>query len=651
MGAAGAGADPVYVDDVFSTFLYEGTGSSQSINNGIDNTLNSLIWIKCRNATEYHHLAGTHLGLNKYLNSNEANSLATSLNSFTSFDDDGFTLGTDGSTNQVNKASKTYVSWNFKAAPGFFDVVTWNGDGTNPRQIAHSLGSTPGMIIIKNTSSNYKWAVYHRGTSSSAPESNLLVLNETDASVSQSWFANTAPTSTHFSVEGNSVVNANGSSYVAYVFAHDDASFGTDGDESIIKCGSYSSTGFVNLGWEPQWIMIKSVSNTGAYTGDWRMFDNMRGIVDGDGDHQLFASDARAEDIGSFATAISLNATGFTVEGQGNYGTSTVYIAIRRPHKPPEAATDVFGISSLFTGDGDGSRAITTGGVTADLILSKGFGVGVAGMWTDRLRGGNSLAISGPQGDANSYWTLSDWYDLDVMDGYKIGGSSYSYSNSNGKSYISYAFKRASGFFDMVYYTGTGSATTINHNLGAVPSVVIVKANSATYTGWYWQQYDLGANTWMQLNASEGNAGNGSLFNSTLPTSSVFSVGSMTGNNGSGTKYIAYLFGDLPEISKSGTYSGTGNAVNVDCGFTNGARFILIKRKDGSGSNVGDWYVWDSVRGISNSNDPYFLLNSTATASTNVDYIDPLSSGFTVTSSAPAALNASGGTYLFFAVA
>ena len=95
------------------------------------------------------------------------------------------------------------------------------------------------------------------------------------------------------------------------------------------------------------------------------------------------------------------------------------------------------------------------------------------------------------------------------------------------------------------------------------------------------------------------------------------------------------------------SYTGTGADLNVDCGFSAGARFILIKRTDAS----GDWYVWDSARGIVAGNDPYLLLNSTAAEEPNTDYIDPLASGFTVTSSAPAALNASGGTYIFLAIA
>ena len=89
---------------------------------------------------------------------------------------------------------------------------------------------------------------------------------------------------------------------------------------------------------------------------------------------------------------------------------------------------------------------------------------------------------------------------------------------------------------------------------------------------------------------------------------------------------------------------------NIDCGFTNGARFILIKRKTGGS---GDWYVFDTARGIVSGNDPYLLLNSTAAQNGNYDAIDPLSSGFTLASGSSYidGLNASGSTYLFFAIA
>ncbi|NDD55077.1 hypothetical protein EBZ39_14640 [bacterium] len=136
-------------------------------------------------------------------------------------------------------------------------------------------------------------------------------------------------------------------------------------------------------------------------------------------------------------------------------------------------------------------------------------------------------------------------------------------------------------------------------------------------------------------------------WNSTTPTNAVFSVGTNAGTNASGGTYVCYLFATCPGVSKVGSYTGTGTTQTINCGFTGGARFVLIKRTD----STGDWYVWDSARGIVAGNDPYLLLNSTAAEVTNTDYVDTYSAGFEISSTAPAAINANGGSYIFWAVA
>ncbi len=133
----------------------------------------------------------------------------------------------------------------------------------------------------------------------------------------------------------------------------------------------------------------------------------------------------------------------------------------------------------------------------------------------------------------------------------------------------------------------------------------------------------------------------------TVPTSTQLSYGIYTDINASGQVYVASLFATVAGVSKVGSYTGTGSNVDVDCGFSAGARLVIIKRTDSN----GDWYVYDSARGIVTGNDPYIFLNDSSAEVTGTDYIDPLSSGFTVTSSAPAGLNASGGTYIFLAIA
>jgi hypothetical protein len=117
--------------------------------------------------------------------------------------------------------------------------------------------------------------------------------------------------------------------------------------------------------------------------------------------------------------------------------------------------------------------------------------------------------------------------------------------------------------------------------------------------------------------------------------------------NISARTYVVYLFASCPGVSKVGSYTGNGTTQAIACGFTGGARFVLIKRTDSTGS----WYVWDSSRGIVAGNDPYLLLNSTAAEVTSTDYIDTASTGFEISSTAPAEINASGGSFIFLAIA
>ena len=109
----------------------------------------------------------------------------------------------------------------------------------------------------------------------------------------------------------------------------------------------------------------------------------------------------------------------------------------------------------------------------------------------------------------------------------------------------------------------------------------------------------------------------------------------------SGSTYVAYLFATLAGISKVGTFSHTnGSSTDVDCGFSSGSSFVIVKRTDSTSS----WYLWDSARGIVSGNDPYFIMD-TGIEVDNTDYIDPLNSGFQIASGFTT------GTYFFYAIA
>ena len=638
--AAGAGgAEATYVDDVFSTFLYEGTGSSRSINNGIDlSGEGGLVWIKRRtfpsNTIGRHNFYDTERGATKAIFSNDNDVENTRSGALTAFNSNGFTLG---NFTDENGSGNDICSWTFRKAPGFFDVVTYTGNGS-VRTISHNLGSVPGMIICKRLDASSQWPVWHRSVSLNTTAK--LQLEESSAAAnSANMFTATAPTSTEFTIGTHSNINTNGGTYVAYLFAHDDQSFGTDSDESIVKCGSYTGNGsttgpVIDLGFEPQWLLVKLSSTSGGY---WVMLDNMRG-VNADGQTSiLYANDSGQEVTSTFA---SFSSTGFQPRTGSNYmnssGQTYIYMAIRRPHKPPTAGTDVFGIDN-------GSSSSTIPNWDSGFPVDMSFFFSTFGGYNF----GNAARILG------SKWFKTDLPDALAADGSMVWDSNEGYGTGYQSHWYSHMFKRAPGFFDVVAYTGTGSSRNLSHNLGAVPELIIQKrrstngewhvfANSVTSPNSDWYLNFGNLNRTYSLENNFGNTGI-----SGDPTSTVIPLGNSSNLNGSSSTFVMYLFASLNGISKVGSYTGTGYSVNVDCGFAAGARFVLIKRTDSS----GDWYVWDTLRGIVSGNDPYKLLNSNAAQVTNTDYIDPLNAGFTVTSSAPAALNASGGTYLFLAIA
>ena len=215
LAAAGGKKDPLYVDDVFSTFLYEGTGSARTITNGIDNSDKSLVWIKQRNAANSHALQDTVRGTGVYLASDTVNPQIGLTTRITSFNSDGFTTG---SSPGINGSGNDYVAWNFKAEPGFFDVVTYTGNGTAGRTVAHNLGSVPGFMVVKKTSGNSDWLVYHQGLSGAAQKT--IQLNESNTSYSDSTvWNNTNPTASVFTVGTSNDTNQSGSTYVAYLLS------------------------------------------------------------------------------------------------------------------------------------------------------------------------------------------------------------------------------------------------------------------------------------------------------------------------------------------------------------------------------------------------------------------------------------------------
>ena len=639
--ASQVSSDANYIEDVFSTYLYTGNGGSQTITNGIDLAgEGGMIWGKSSTHYSRYEIVDTERGYSQALASNTT--AAQSTSDVNGVNADGF-LVRHGNSGQLNASGRSYVSWTFRQHPKFFETKTFTTTyNVVPSTLTHSLEGPLGMAIFKRTDGTGNWVVWHRSLGTRT----YLRLNSSASAISDPTYAPTyneaTKTFTFYypmsNVDDRIIVgNAETSNWVGYFFAHDAGGFGVSGTENVVTCGSFTTGAYlsvttVNLGYEPQWILVKSTADE-----NWWMVDSMRGMPVSGTDAVLNPNLYDAE-ILDYDIARP-TATGFaTVAGSSLSTNATyIYIAIRRgPMKVPTDGTKVFAIDA---GNNTGSATVPeyVSGFPVDFQIEAPTG-GYYMSAGARLIQGKRFYINKPAGESEDAYSA---YNFAFQNGWFNQATSGKYS---------YMFRRASGAFDVVCYNGNGSNQTIAHNLNAVPELIFTRRRDTTVTrNINVYNKTIGATKRFQFdyNAAETSVA----WNNTEPTSSVFSVGNEMETNNSGSNYIAWMFASVPGVIKVGTYTGTGLDLNVNCGFTGGARFVLIKGVTQGGTENGMFYLWDSTRGIVSGNDPYYLLSYNAPSVTNTDYIDALASGFTVTSSASTFVNVSGNEYIFLAVA
>jgi hypothetical protein len=650
-GAAGGGGElETAIEEVFSIYLYAGNDSTQTITNGIDLAgEGGLVWIKGRDIAAENALIDTERGVNKNLLTNQNYSQNTDP-SVDSFNSNGFSINSIYSF--INDTGFNYASWTFRKAPRFFDVVTYTGDGATSKILNHSLGVNPGFVVVKRTDAADDWAAR---SNTSFP----MLLNTTDAQalsgapVENGYIGSLttqASPNTFTVIKGNgNRVNASGGTYVAYLFAHDPLGPSGDGSDGLIACGSYTGNGAddgptISLGWEPQWLLIK---RSAGGTGEWILVDTMRGMT-ADGNVAFLEPNTSDEEVSNnyvrpTADGFKLTATGSVVNASGS---TYIYIAIRRgPMRAPTSGTEVFNAVASYGATGSSVNI----GFPYDWCLQK-YRDGTDPIYSfTRLTGISTTDTATSQSlftnstAAEAVANSSFMRDVGNL-GFEVPGAYF------GTNTVPWCFRRAPGFFDVVAYSGNSVAgRTVPHNLGVAPEMGIFRVRNSSQYNWNVYLASLGTNNGVTLNSNNASSGGlgGLLFNNTAPTSSEITLGDWAAINAAGNNYIAYLFATLPGVSKVGSYTGNGTSQTIDCGFTSGARFILIKRTD----STGDWYVWDSARGIVAGNDPHLRLNSTAAEVTTDDSIDPDSSGFIVNQVAATNINVSSASYIFLAIA
>jgi hypothetical protein len=642
-GVASGSGGSLDVDDCFSCHLYDGNNSTQTITNGIDlSGEGGLVWTKTRSVADNHRLTDTARGAGKGLDASNtyaewtANPSAGIPSGVSSFNSNGFV--SDLSHSFFN--NENIASWTFRKAPRFFDVVSINVADPEPTTVTvnHNLGQQVGMVIMKPYLHTYPWYVWHR--SLNANKYLELNTNAAEASFGGTGFSSTSTTIT---IPGSFVHSGSSNGKcILYLFSHNnnDGGFGPDSDQDIIKCGSYTGNGsftgpVVDLGFELQFLMIKSADGS----ENWQMFDSMRGMPVGGRPISLYPNLSNAED--AFTEHFDITSTGFQLKSQSNRtnanGDTYIYMAIRRgPLAVPEDATKVFSVNTTSGGDNKYSL-----GFVPDLNINTRT-AGDTKYTLTRLLGNTEMRANATTANASYMASVKFW---DCPTNTIDLNTSWWGAQSD---LVSWSWKRAPGYFDCVCYSGTGSARTVPHGLTVPPEMMWVKRRNIT-NNWKTFHSSLGGTKSMELNTNVAAETNGSaLWNSTAPTASVFSLGTASDVNGSGSTYIAYLFATVPGVSKCGSYTGNDGSTNVDCGFSNGIRFLIIKKTNGN----NNWFVFDSSRGVGSGNTPYLKLNTTD-AQDDLgarDIIDPYSSGFTVNANM-GGVNDNGDTFIFYAIA
>ena len=320
----------------FKVQLYTGTGSSHAVSfNDTDTNMQpDMVWIKQRSDTNDHNLFDAVRGTGKLIRPNGTNAEGDTSEGVKSFDSDGFTCGTNSS---LNGSTSTYVAWCWKAgttsgitttganitpsaysmnATSGISIIKYEGNGTDGTNTAHALGAVPHVIICKRLENSNYWAVYHH-KNTSAPNTDYLVLNATDATSDAGLWKDTDPTSVYFRHDNSTSVNANGEDMVAYLFTS---------IQGFSKFGKYTGNVnadgvFIYLGFKPALFIVKETGNAEP----WVMYDNRRGDYGNanPNDQHLVASGTAVESSG---TAIDFLSNGVKIRSNAGHLNEGDYI-------------------------------------------------------------------------------------------------------------------------------------------------------------------------------------------------------------------------------------------------------------------------------------------------------------------------------------
>ena len=317
------------------------------------------------------------------------------------------------------------------------------------------------------------------------------------------------------------------------------------------------------------------------------------------------------------------------------------------------AVANVFS-TTLYTGNATADTKITTG---VDLQTNGGL------LWTKKrsasadhylwdsinaFDGGTSTTYSSKRIKSNAVDAMGT--EANALMSFETDGfvvSTNGAINGSGSTYVSWSWLKAPKWFDVIQYTGTGSAQTISHNLANEVGMILIKQTSAGSTDWSVYHRSLGGTKNLRLDDTRAETTNIGYFNDTDATSTEFTVGYLGDINGSGSTYIAYVFAHNEDLIQCGSYTGNGSSTGpvIDLGFE--PQWLLIKKATGGAQS---WAMYDTKRGIvSGGDDALLFADTTSDEIGSYDSLSVTSTGFKLDATHDW-VNTSGETYIYMAI-
>ena len=549
------------------------------------------------------------------------------------------------------------LSIQFKKKKKFFDVQTWTGNGTNGHEIFHDLDCEPGFIMVKRLDANDDWSCYHKYSDTGVGGGNepwrfwyyALMDSQARKAVSNDSYVIKPNGTKSVLLRGSpdtatQYVNYNGSPFIGYFFADKGSGgFGDDGTEDAIACGvgvvradRFAADAFNECGFEPDLVLIKNREDS----DHWTMVNTSSGWFDGYWNDYL-STDGRAKSPFFNTTnqaaqvswiKISNEANGFWVEeitgSETTEGEEFIWIAVRKPQRTPiQDNVQRSGIGGTcffqaFKGSGINRTPREQPGFSPDMAFTRtdffnGSSVSpyvqfkTLGNMDNHNNGGiqdcqiYSRLSSNSGGQAEKAWISNVTnFDIGLIEkGYIVNSASPYITDANTAMYV---FRKARGFFDTIawsYVSGGVGIQTVRHSLGVKPEFVAVKpimGPNGAYNAWKFYHAGIGATMGASIGTNDCTAfAAETWWNNTEPTATELFTGPGVSNGSTQNNqgFRGFMFSSIEGICKVGVYTGTNQAIDVNCGFSSAPRFLMIK----NANTTDNFYIWDNMQGMSPS--------------------------------------------------